>query len=251
MLKLNGQDFTVRPFTDTTYAAWLGYVTQLAKDTDNPVARFLARHCEGLGPEQRREALAAWMSRPGWDAPEEEAIAAASTSRLGICALATYCLLPPPSWEEALTIVTEENKAEIKRALQAVTAIERGEAHGNRGEYDKAIAQFTGAIRLDPALASAHYYRGATYLRTGEHDKAIADFTQAIRLDPKYALAYCGRGEAYWCKGESDASIVFSPQCWQNLAFCSGYLRESRLTSCPLRQTRPTPYCPIARSPSG
>ena len=31
----------------------------------------------------------------------------------------------------------------------------------------------------------------------GDHDKAIADYTEAIRLDPKIAKAYCNRGWAY------------------------------------------------------
>jgi Tfp pilus assembly protein PilF len=35
-----------------------------------------------------------------------------------------------------------------------------------------------------------------------EHDKAIADFSKAIELDPKYAQAYYNRAYAYEAKGE-------------------------------------------------
>jgi Flp pilus assembly protein TadD len=35
-----------------------------------------------------------------------------------------------------------------------------------------------------------------------EPDRAIADCTEAIRLDPKNALAYLGRGNCYNKKGE-------------------------------------------------
>ena len=70
----------------------------------------------------------------------------------------------------------------------------RGAAYFDKGEYDKAIADCTEAIRLNPKDAKFYYNRGNAYGRKGEYDKAIADCTEAIRLDPKHALSYCGRG---------------------------------------------------------
>ena len=63
-------------------------------------------------------------------------------------------------------------------------------------EYDKAIADFTEVIRLDPKAAHAYTGRGGAWSERAEYDKAIADFTEAIRLDPKDADAYTDRGEA-------------------------------------------------------
>ena len=54
-----------------------------------------------------------------------------------------------------------------------------------KGDYDKAIAECSGAIRLDPNYAEAYYKRGLAYGNEGDYDKAIADYTEAIRLDPK------------------------------------------------------------------
>ena len=45
--------------------------------------------------------------------------------------------------------------------------------------------------------AKVYYVRAGAYLQTGEVDKAIADCTQAIRMNPEYAEAYCRRGNAY------------------------------------------------------
>ena len=47
----------------------------------------------------------------------------------------------------------------------------------------------TEAIRLDPNNASAYNNRGFAYGSKGDYDRAIADYTEAIRLDPKYRHA--------------------------------------------------------------
>ena len=51
---------------------------------------------------------------------------------------------------------------------------------------DKAIADYTEAIRLNPKDAAAHCDRGRAYADKGDLDKANADYTEAIRLDPDY-----------------------------------------------------------------
>jgi len=52
------------------------------------------------------------------------------------------------------------------------------------GDYDKAIAELTEAIRLYPNSDGAYLMRGKTYFVKQDYDKAIADYTQAIRLEP-------------------------------------------------------------------
>lgn len=41
------------------------------------------------------------------------------------------------------------------------------------------------------------YNRGVAYQKQQLHEKAIADFTSAIRLQPRYPEAYLNRGVAY------------------------------------------------------
>jgi tetratricopeptide (TPR) repeat protein len=47
------------------------------------------------------------------------------------------------------------------------------------GDYAKAIADYTGAIRLDPADASTYYNRSLAHLKNGERTQAADDFDQA------------------------------------------------------------------------
>ena len=68
-----------------------------------------------------------------------------------------------------------------------------------KGEYDKAIADFDEAIRLDPKDAVAYRNRGDAWQLARGVDKAIADYTEAIRLDPKDAVAYDEPGRPPGC----------------------------------------------------
>ena len=61
----------------------------------------------------------------------------------------------------------------------------RGIVYMKTGATDKAFADYTKAILLDPELAIAYYNRGGIYTKQGDFDKAIADYSTAIRLDPK------------------------------------------------------------------
>lgn len=60
--------------------------------------------------------------------------------------------------------------------------------------YDKAIADYTEAIRLNPEFAAAFHNRGETWLNKGEFDKALADLTEAIRLNPNNERSFNNRG---------------------------------------------------------
>jgi tetratricopeptide (TPR) repeat protein len=54
-----------------------------------------------------------------------------------------------------------------------------------------------------------YFRRGCRYFEKGQHDKAIADFAEAIRLDPKNADKYSWRAWCYSEKGEPDNFIAF------------------------------------------
>jgi tetratricopeptide (TPR) repeat protein len=81
-------------------------------------------------------------------------------------------------------------------AIDADAHFDRGMAFLERREYDKAINEFSEAIRLDPNYVHAYVSRGNAYGIHGAVDKAIDDFTEAIRLDPNVAvLQVCSRGK--------------------------------------------------------
>jgi len=65
---------------------------------------------------------------------------------------------------------------------EAQRAFERGVAHADLGETDKAIADYTEAIRLKPDDAKAYYNRGVAFEDSGDKSKAEQDFAKAKKL---------------------------------------------------------------------
>jgi uncharacterized membrane protein YhaH (DUF805 family) len=105
----------------------------------------------------------------------------------------------------------EEWDAEIRRHPKDAVALNgRGDAHFEKGEYDRAIQDYDLAIRLDPKADLAISNRGLAHLKLGRIEEAIADFDSALRLDPKNEEALYGRGVARLQRGDStggDADI--------------------------------------------
>jgi tetratricopeptide (TPR) repeat protein len=110
----------------------------------------------------------------------------------------------------ALRAEEERHKqAEAEARARYSALVSQGNTDFNNGDYDRAIASLSEAIRLDPKSAIAIVYRGAAYARKGDNDRALADYTGAIRLDPKNAVvAFLYRGVAYGNKGDNDRALA-------------------------------------------
>jgi len=79
-------------------------------------------------------------------------------------------------------------------------------------DNDQRIANCTSLIQSGSEgsgeLAVAHYFRGLSYSNKRDHDRAIADYTDAIRLNPDHFLSYSYRGHSYYSKKDYDHAIA-------------------------------------------
>ncbi|MFE7215120.1 tetratricopeptide repeat protein, partial [Streptomyces sp. NPDC057611] len=69
----------------------------------------------------------------------------------------------------------------------------RGKTHRWLGHHDRAIADLTTALELNPTLTWALAERGEIHRQASRYEQAIADFTTALELDPTYAWALGSR----------------------------------------------------------
>lgn len=139
-------------------------------------------------------------------------------SALRLCAIVFAAALtaghPPtslaaPTRDEVIDKLSEAIRA---RPGDAKAYMDRGDAWADRGEFAKAIADYTEVIRLDPKRDDALYNRGVARQMKGDLDHSIADFTEAIRLAPNLADAHEGRGESWVRKGDYDKAITILPR---------------------------------------
>lgn len=61
---------------------------------------------------------------------------------------------------------------------------ERGQMNYRMIEFDKAVEDYTEALRYCDSLAAAYYNRGTVKYRMGYFDDALPDMEKAVSLDP-------------------------------------------------------------------
>jgi tetratricopeptide (TPR) repeat protein len=133
----------------------------------------------------------------------------------------------------------------------AADYLKRGEGYFQNCRYDRAIADFTRALKLNPRLATAYDHRANAYYETGRYDQAISDFQKALELDPglaktyfhkgpsasiccltantRFAQAYLKRGEAYRRKGRYNRAIAdFNQALKLNPRWAEAYFKKAR-----------------------
>lgn len=89
---------------------------------------------------------------------------------------------------------------------RALAFFSRALAHERSGNVEAALADYSQAIRLQPAYSEAYNHRGLLR-RKKDLQGAIEDFTKAIEHQPDMASAYYNRGDAYRELGDPAAAI--------------------------------------------
>lgn len=94
-----------------------------------------------------------------------------------------------------------------------------GNAYFTKGDFDRAIEDYSHALKISPQFTFAFNNRGNAYLAKRDYDRAIQDFNQAIRTSPGFvtgddtpthfddAIIFGNRGTAYADKHDYDRAI--------------------------------------------
>jgi len=93
-------------------------------------------------------------------------------------------------------------------APKVVALIETGKKAAAADDLEKAVRDFTEAIRLDPIYPGGYTERGQALFKLGETDRAIADFSNAIKRDPNYGPALRGRAMANLYQGATELALT-------------------------------------------
>jgi tetratricopeptide (TPR) repeat protein len=80
--------------------------------------------------------------------------------------------------------------------------LERGRIGWHRQQWEASLADFNEAIRLAPEQAEGYSLRGIVWYHKGDIDRAIADYGEALKRDPRHPGALFNRGLALHRKGD-------------------------------------------------
>lgn len=83
----------------------------------------------------------------------------------------------------------------------------QGQAHGNRGEFEKAIEAFNLAQSKGLTLYELFVFRGFAYHETKDYQRAKNDAERAIALQPGKALGYELQAGVHYALGDAEGAI--------------------------------------------
>lgn len=113
---------------------------------------------------------------------------------------------PPDAIIAACTPIAEDRQEDPEVSTDAY--FNRGLAYSRKGDRDRAMADYSEAIRLNPKNKMAIYNRGSGHLAKRDYDRAIADSSAGIRLDPTVPYGYGTRAVAHHAKSNLDAALA-------------------------------------------
>lgn len=119
--------------------------------------------------------------------------------------------------------ILDYTKAIHLNSKNATAYFQRANAWANRNDFDKAIIDYTKAIKINPRFSEAYGSRGNTWTDKGNYEQAIFDYGKVIELNPFDGIAYNNRGFVWFYKGYYDKSC----DDWQKACerkICSGYI---------------------------
>ncbi|HEV3443522.1 MAG TPA: tetratricopeptide repeat protein [Gemmataceae bacterium] len=130
-------------------------------------------------------------------------ISVACVVSLGLLAFVFYRFVT-----SSRSAVPDAGHQRIEHFDAAETRFRLGKAAADAGNHDRALADYTEAIHLDPKRWPYYFFRGDSYGALKQCDNAIADYTEVIRLNPDFVGAYVRRSGAHGMKKEYNLAIV-------------------------------------------
>jgi len=119
--------------------------------------------------------------------------------RFPIIALFAFILLASP-----FALAQSAHPAAADDQRSAAEAFEAGQGAQQRGEMNSAVAYYTKAISLAPALYQPYYQRATALMSLGRTTEAEADLKKVIEMKPDFARAHRAYGVILLDNGKTD-----------------------------------------------
>lgn len=120
---------------------------------------------------------------------------------------------------------------EIKKDPHCTDCFERrASLYIENGDFEKAKADCSKAILLNPNSKKAYLFKGISNHLLGAYKLAISNYKSALMIDPQYVAAINNRGVGYFLKGDfTDALSDYNYALEKNNAFAKAYRNRALL----------------------
>jgi Flp pilus assembly protein TadD len=88
----------------------------------------------------------------------------------------------------------------------ATVSLKLGKSLREAGEVDRALVAFSDSIDAEPS-ADAYNNRGIVHYQKGDKERAIADYSEAVRLNPQHGEAFNNRAWTYYKSGQMQTAL--------------------------------------------
>jgi len=126
---------------------------------------------------------------------------------LGLLALIVALVVPPASSHDP-RLMQLLGGGDGPGLDDADLCLYRGHALVERGQFARAIDEYTRSINLKPFNVWAYISRGITYMDMGKYDRALVDLNSAQGLDEDNYEVYVNRGLIYAAMGHYDSAVI-------------------------------------------
>jgi tetratricopeptide (TPR) repeat protein len=115
-------------------------------------------------------------------------------------------------WDKAIADFDQGVKLSFGEAPVQVY-FERGLVKAQKGDFDQAIADLTASIERSPSpylgfIRQAYGLRAEAFMVKKDYQKAAADYSKVLELDPKSAYSYKMRGRARYEMADANGAIA-------------------------------------------
>lgn len=101
-------------------------------------------------------------------------------------------------FDEAIGFYTRILEMNPSDAIRALILKHRGMAYFARSFYEKAIADFSKSLELDPQAYKAAYYQGIVFSVQRQYREAVDAFNLSLNINPYQPFCLYRRGQAYY-----------------------------------------------------
>lgn len=90
----------------------------------------------------------------------------------------------------------------------AADHLRKGEEHVINNQFERALSEYTSALRLEPKNIDAHLGRAAILLRLDKKEDAYEETKIILTLDPQNTMAHYMKGTIFMLLGDEKSALI-------------------------------------------